>query len=153
MVQGCLRSFFASSVLSFYKKGHNNCNFWCKAQTTLMGHHKCYLEKHRTWPFCFCLGLPAWSFFYLPFSPFIFSVWTYTIILCFTNRELKTPWPQERVLKDGPRLGAKALRKGYEVPHVVGAMSWAKLKCPEEGGPHVEWILIGNQNLSTGVLR
>ena len=33
---------------------------------------------------------------------------------------------QERVLKDGFRLGAKVLRKGrgLDVPHVVGAMSW-----------------------------
>ena len=33
---------------------------------------------------------------------------------------------QERVLKDGPRLGAEVLRegRGLEVPHVVGSMSW-----------------------------
>ena len=33
---------------------------------------------------------------------------------------------QERVLKDGPRLGAEVLREGrcLEVPHVVGSMSW-----------------------------
>ena len=29
----------------------------------------------------------------------------------------------------------------------------SKLRGPEEGDPHVEWILIGSQNLSTGVLR
>ena len=33
---------------------------------------------------------------------------------------------QERVLKDGPRLGAEVLRegRGLEVPHVVGSMLW-----------------------------
>ena len=33
---------------------------------------------------------------------------------------------QERVLKDGPRLGAEVLREGrcLEVPHVVGSMLW-----------------------------
>ena len=28
-----------------------------------------------------------------------------------------------------------------------------ELRGPEEGDPQVEWILIGSQNLSTGVLR
>ena len=28
-----------------------------------------------------------------------------------------------------------------------------ELRGPEEGDPHVEWILIGSQNWSTGVLR
>ena len=33
---------------------------------------------------------------------------------------------QERVLMDGPKLGAEVLRegRGLEVPHVVGSMSW-----------------------------
>ena len=42
------------------------------------------------------------SLFALPLS---FSERTYTITLCYSNRELKT-----RVLEDGPRLRAKALR-------------------------------------------
>ena len=45
--------------------------------------------------------------------------------------------------------------KGQEVLHVVGGLCHgvSKLRGPEEGDPQVEWILIGSQNLSTGVLR
>ena len=50
----------------------------------------------------------------------------------------------------------KVLRKGrgLVVPHVVGAMRGvSKLRGLEEGGPHVEGILRGSQNVGTWVLR
>ena len=53
---------------------------------------KCYLEKHRTWPLCSCLGLPVWPIFLftsLPFfSPFLFiwinnddNIWNNTVLI------------------------------------------------------------------------
>ena len=71
---------------------------------------------------------------------------------CFLTYLLDIPigGSQERVLKDGLRLGAEVLREGrcLEVPHVVGSMSW--VRGPEEGRPHVEGILRGSQNMCTG---